>query len=149
MQVLWRIEGKSFDPYAFIYAHELPYGSVWRRGDKTRRGKRLSRSGLHVIIAQETYFKRLLSRTAKFIETHPKAFRAAKRLQVENVISIAFSAASPSYVARCEQIPAPLLSLLARYDVALEIFAYACSDDAKGRRDEFVRRPEGWGLGPS
>jgi hypothetical protein len=126
---VFRAAGAGFDSVKFVAAHRIVCDAVWRAGDADRRGRISTTSGFNALVAKCGTPSELGLASAVWMREHQIMLASLAEAGAEARLDLALfvGGGRPAVSVTFGQ---ELLGLCVQLGVALEVSAYATSDES-------------------
>jgi hypothetical protein len=124
-----RAAGATFDAAGFAAAHHLVCDAVWRAGDVDRRGRVATTSGFNTLVTEAATSSDLVLACGAWLREHETMVVALSVAGAESSLDVALFV-STAHPARSVALSPELLELCVHLGVAIEVSAYATSDES-------------------
>ncbi len=126
---VFRATGATFDAVGFAAAHQLVCDAVWRKGEVHRGGRAATTSGFNTLVAEANTQTELVAACAAWLQERQSMVVALAGSGAEASMDMALFV-SRDHPAMSVTLSRALLGLCVQLGVALEVSAYATSDES-------------------
>lgn len=126
---VFRAAGASFDSVKFVAAHRIECDAVWRAGDADRRGRISTTSGFNALVAKAGAPSELVVACTAWMRERQIMLAALAEAGGEARLDLALLVGG-GHPAMSVTFDRDLLGLCVQLGVALQVSAYATSDES-------------------
>jgi len=129
LDTIWHVSGTELDIDKFVSQFKIDADSIYRKGDKARKGKIHDQSGLSVLVSENLNVSEHLKEIEEFIHSYKSAFILLKERGYDSCFSMGCTVGTKDQFTKSVGLTASQLGLLNECGVSFEFSAYPASDD--------------------